>query len=271
MPAIIGYLVAGIILANYWVGESAETESIISILSSMGLVLLMFCIGMELNLKKLKKAGAFAVMVALIQIPLMVSGGYIFGLFMGWDPITSILFGAIISGSSTAVVTTVLKDQGKLSKEDIETIVLITVVEDVAQVVILSMASPLLTGSAMELESLVWMVMIILLFMIAAVSIGILFVPRGYPLRSPRTGLDRGKDAERDPVGDIGGIEFCDGPDVGVDRNVHGNWRVPYGGGRIPSLLTEYDRARHNADERYFHGDVLHFGRLGDISAGAHR
>ena len=178
MPAIIGYLVAGIILANYWVGESAETESIISILSSMGLVLLMFCIGMELNLKKLKKAGAFAVMVALIQIPLMVSGGYIFGLFMGWDPITSILFGAIISGSSTAVVTTVLKDQGKLSKEDIETIVLITVVEDVAQVVILSMASPLLTGSAMELESLVWMVMIILLFMIAAVSIGILFVPR---------------------------------------------------------------------------------------------
>ena len=178
MPPIIGYLVAGIILANYWVGDSEETESIVSILSSLGLVLLMFCIGMELNLKKLRRAGAFAIMVALIQMPLMVSGGYIFGLFMGWDAITSILFGAIISGSSTAVVTAILRDQGRLSKEDIETIILITVVEDVAQVVILSLASPLLTGSAMELDSMIWMVLIILVFMVAAVSIGILFVPR---------------------------------------------------------------------------------------------
>ena len=178
MPPIIGYLVAGIILANYWIGDSEETESIVSILSSMGLVLLMFCIGMELNLKKLRKSGAFAILVALVQMPLMVSGGYIFGLFMGWDAITSILFGAIISGSSTAVVTAILRDQGKLSKDDIETIILITVVEDVAQVVILSLASPLLTGSSMELDSMIWMVLIILIFMVAAVSIGILFVPR---------------------------------------------------------------------------------------------
>ena len=178
MPPIIGYLAAGIILANYWIGESEETENIVSILASMGLVLLMFCIGMELNLKKLRKSGAFAILVSLIQMPLMVSGGYLFGLLCGWDPIQSILFGAIISGSSTAVVTAVLKEQGKLSKDDIETIVLITVVEDVAQVIILSMASPLLVGSTMELNSIVWMLMTILIFMIAAVSIGMLFVPR---------------------------------------------------------------------------------------------
>ena len=178
MPPIIGYLAAGIILANYWIGESEETENIVGILASMGLVLLMFCIGMELNLKKLRKAGAFAVLVSLIQMPLMVSGGYLFGLLSGWDPIQSILFGAIISGSSTAVVTAVLKEQGKLSKDDIETIVLITVVEDVAQVIILSMASPLLVGSSMELNSIVWMLLTILIFIVAAVSIGILFVPR---------------------------------------------------------------------------------------------
>lgn len=178
MPPIIGYLATGIILASYWIGDSDDTESIVSILSSMGLVLLMFCIGMELNLKKLRKSGAFAMMVSLVQIPLMVTGGYLFGILMGWDMIQAILFGAIISGSSTAVVTAVLKDQGKLSKDDVETIVLITVVEDVAQVIILSMASPLLTGSAMELDSMVWMVLIILLFMVMAITVGILFVPR---------------------------------------------------------------------------------------------
>lgn len=178
MPPIIGYLAAGIILANYWIGESEDTEMIVSILSSIGLVLLMFCIGMELNLKKLRKSGTFAIIVALIQLPLMIVGGYLFGMLMGWDVIQSILFGAIISGSSTAVVTAVLKDQGKLSKEDIETIILITVVEDVAQVIILSMMSPMLVGSAMELDSIIWMLLIIIVFMAAAVSIGILFVPR---------------------------------------------------------------------------------------------
>ena len=182
MPPIIGYLVAGIILGTFWISESGEidsdTEAIVSILSSLGLVLLMFVVGMELNLKKLRKAGAFAIMVALIQIPLMVGGGYLFGLLMGWGAIQAILFGAIISGSSTAVVTAVLKEQGKLSKEDIETIILITVIEDVAQVIILSMAAPLLTGSNMELDSVVWMVLLILTFMSAAVVIGIITVPR---------------------------------------------------------------------------------------------
>jgi CPA2 family monovalent cation:H+ antiporter-2 len=196
LPPIIGYLAAGIIIGYllyegyifewfevFFPGDTEEeaienTVAIVEILATMGLVLLMFCIGMELNLKKLRKIGGFATMVAIIQIPLMVVGGYIFGLLLGWDPITSILFGAIISGSSTAVVTAILKDQGKLSKEDVETIVLITVVEDVAQVIILSMASPLLAKEAMDLDSTIWMFLIIIIFMVAAVSIGILFVPR---------------------------------------------------------------------------------------------
>lgn len=178
MPPIIGYLVTGIILANYWTGEDASTEDIVDILADIGLVLLMFCIGMELNLKKLRKSGAFAIMVVLIQLPLMVLGGYAFGIFMGWGAVESIFFGAIISGSSTAVVTAVLKEQSRISKEDVETIILITVVEDVAQVLILSMASPLLVGDAMEIKSIVWMLIIILVFMVACVSIGLLFVPR---------------------------------------------------------------------------------------------
>ena len=193
MPPIIGYLVAGILIGmllvrlfpevlvdGEWVTDpmKVEIEKAAEMLANIGLVLLMFVIGMELNLKKLKKAGAFAIMIALIQVPLMVGGGYLFGLFLGWDPIVSILFGAIISGSSTAVVTTVLKDQGKMSKEDIEMVILITVIEDVAQVIILSMASPLLKGTVMELDSLIWMVLIILSFMSAAVIIGIITVPR---------------------------------------------------------------------------------------------
>jgi CPA2 family monovalent cation:H+ antiporter-2 len=177
MPPIIGYLAAGIILANYW-ARNEDTEFIVELFADFGLVLLMFCIGMELNLDRLRKTGAFAIMVVLIQIPTMVLGGYLFGSMMGWDPVQSVFFGAIISGSSTAVVTTVLKSQGRLSKDDIETIVLITVVEDVAQVLILSMSAPLLGGQAPDMVSMITMLMIILIFMAASVVFGIMAIPK---------------------------------------------------------------------------------------------
>jgi len=179
MPPIVGYLAAGIILGSFWKGTIPEdTETVVELLANMGLVLLMFCIGMELNLKKLRKTGVFAIVVALVQLPLMIFGGYLFGIMMGWTALQAIFFGAIISGSSTAVVTAVLRDQGKLSKDDVEAIILITVVEDVAQVLILSMASPLLVGSTMGLDSIAWMLLVILIFMVVAVVVGLMFIPR---------------------------------------------------------------------------------------------
>lgn len=178
MPIIIGYLVTGIILANYWVGESPDTELIVALLADLGLVLLMFCIGMELNLKKIRKIGMFALMVMMIQVPLIMAGGYVFGMFMGWNALQSIVFGAIISGSSTAVVTAILADQNILSKEEASTVILITVVEDVAQVLILSMLSPMLIGTSMGLGSIVWMLVVIVLFMVVAIGVGVVLVPK---------------------------------------------------------------------------------------------
>ncbi len=178
MPAIIGYLVTGIILANYWSGRSQDTDDIVGFLSDLGLVFMMFGIGMELNLQKLKKTGSFAIMVVMIQVPLMLMGGYLGGSLLGLDSLQSIVFGAIISGSSTAVVTVVLKDQIRLTKEEVETVVLVTVVEDVAQVIILSAITPMMSGSDMEISAIIWMFLKIIAFMVAAVSIGLLVVPK---------------------------------------------------------------------------------------------
>lgn len=179
MPAVIGYLVTGIILANYWSGKSEDTEQIVSFLSDLGLIFLMFCIGMELNLKKLRKMGSFAIMVVMIQVPLMLFGGYILGMFfLGLDSLQAIIFGAIISGSSTAVVTIVLKNQDRLTHAEVETVILITVVEDVAQVIILSAISPMMTGDSMSAESIIWMLLTIIVFMVGAIGLGLLFVPK---------------------------------------------------------------------------------------------
>ncbi len=178
MPAIIGYLAAGIILANYWNGTSESTEVIVSILADMGLVLLMFFIGLELNLQKLKKSGMFVVMVAVIQLPLMLIAGYLAGIMMGWDMVQSIFLGAVISGSSTAVIAAVLKEQERIDKDTAETIILITVMEDIGQVLILTMAAPLLVGDTPALGSIISMIVAIVVFIAASIGIGLIFIPR---------------------------------------------------------------------------------------------
>lgn len=178
MPAAIGYIVSGILLSNYWSGENAETEEIVEFLSDLGLVLMMFCIGMELNLKKLKKMGSFAMMVVMIQVPIMLIGGFLGGSLIGLNALQSIAFGAIISGSSTAVITIVLAEQDKISHADVETLILVTVIEDVAQVLILSAISPMMTGTELDIAGIVWMLITVIIFMAVAILVGLMFIPR---------------------------------------------------------------------------------------------
>ena len=179
LPALIGYIVAGIIIVNIW-GVTTESQEIVEILSDIGLVMLMFCIGLEINLKKIRKQGLLAIEVAVIQLPLMVLGGIVGGMVLGFDMVQCICLGAIISGSSTAVVMAVLKSQKRLDKEHIEMLVLITIMEDIGQVIILSMITPILASNSpsIELNSLIVMIVSIIVFMIVSLLVGLRLVPR---------------------------------------------------------------------------------------------
>ncbi|MBR1452815.1 MAG: cation:proton antiporter, partial [Candidatus Methanomethylophilaceae archaeon] len=177
LPPLIGYLMAGIIVSNFFSIDEVG-ESVVEILSQMGLIMLMFCIGMEINLKKIRKQGAFAIEVALVQLPLMVLGGVIAGTLMGMDMVQSICLGGIISGSSTAVVLAVLKSQNRLDKDHIEMLVLITIMEDIGQVIILSMITPMLAGTELDTNGLIAMVISIFAFMVISILVGLRFMPR---------------------------------------------------------------------------------------------
>lgn len=189
LPPLIGYIVAGIVMANLLFLEqdtsTVDTEKeIIELLKNMGLVMLMFCIGLEINIKKIKKQGSFAIVVAAVQLPLMVLGGFLAGSYLGYDMTQSIVLGAIISGSSTAVVMAVLKSQNRLDKEHIEMLVLITIMEDIGQVIILSMITPLMANysgggaGGMDMNEIIVLIIKILGFMIVSILVGLRVVPK---------------------------------------------------------------------------------------------
>ncbi len=178
LPAIIGYLAAGIIITNVWGMPEGIEGDIIQILSNVGLVLLMFAIGMELNIKRLKQSGGFTIMVAAIQLPLVVLFGYVAGSLIGLGAVESLFLGAIISGSSTAVCTIVLRANKKIPKDTADTIILVTVMDDIGQVIILTMLSPLLVGDSPTASGTIWLIVGIVVFMVAAIVLGLLFIPK---------------------------------------------------------------------------------------------
>lgn len=177
MPPIIGYLLAGILLVNVFTIPDSS-KSVIEIMSDLGLVMLMFGIGMELNLDRLKKDGRFTILVAVIQLPLMMLIGFMVGKYMGLDSTACIAMGAIISGSSTAVVVAVMKLQPRTSKETINTLILVTVMEDIGQVIILSVVTPIFAGGTIEMTDMIILIIKIVAFMLLSIIIGIKILPR---------------------------------------------------------------------------------------------
>ena len=179
LPPLIGYIVAGIIIANVWTITN-DSEQIVSILSDIGLVMLIFCIGLEINLRKIRKQGLFAMGVVIIQLPLMMLGGIVAGMLLGYDMVQCICLGAIISGSSTAVVMAVLKSQKELDADHKETLVLVLIMEDIGQVIILSMITPIMASNdpSIDINSLIVMIASIIVFMVASLLVGLRLIPR---------------------------------------------------------------------------------------------
>ena len=176
LPPLIGYLSAGIILTTVW-QVTEESEFIISILADMGLIMMMFCIGVEINLKKLRKQGTFAIMVGMVQIPMILTGGYIAGTLMGFGMVESLVLGAIMSGSSTAVVLAVQRSTALLDRDHKEMLILVLIVEDIAQVVLLSILSPMMAGSEMDANGLIIMILSIIVFMGLSIFVGLRLIP----------------------------------------------------------------------------------------------
>lgn len=136
MPTIIGYLLAGVLLGPNIFPQYILSQDIVSIFSSMGIVLLMFFIGIELNLRGLRKVASFALVVVSIEMTMMILIGYYLGLAFNLDPSQAIFLGIVMSCASTAAVLTIIPNTRHLSGEDRRTITGILIMEDLGVIII---------------------------------------------------------------------------------------------------------------------------------------
>jgi len=112
-PAILGYLIAGIVIGPFTPGFVGNARSI-SELADLGVVLLLFALGIEFNLRELRRVARVAVPGALLQIAIIAGAGAALPIALGIDVKPALVIGACLSISSTLVVIKSLIDHGEL-------------------------------------------------------------------------------------------------------------------------------------------------------------
>ena len=113
LPTISGYLVGGIVVGPYGFGLVQDLASV-KALATIGVILLLFTLGLEFSLKEIKQLGKIAVLGGIAQILLTAAVGLALGRFLGLTTLEAVFFGFIIALSSTMIVLKSLMERGEL-------------------------------------------------------------------------------------------------------------------------------------------------------------
>lgn len=178
-PVVLGYIIAGVIIGPHTPPfPLIHDQDTINTLAELGVVFLMFSLGLEFSLRKLRKVGVTALVAAALEILLMVWVGYEVGQFFGWTRMDSIFLGAMLSISSTTIIVKALAELGKGKEPFAQLIFGILIVEDMLAIVMIALLSGIAMSGSLEVRAVVETVSRLGIFLVVALVIGLLSVPR---------------------------------------------------------------------------------------------
>jgi CPA2 family monovalent cation:H+ antiporter-2 len=192
LPAAPGYIVAGLLIGPHVPFPLVANLETVQTLAELGVVLLMFSIGLEFSLRRLVRIGPRVGLVVLLEVGLMLAAGFLVGRLFGLGTEASVLAGGVVAISSTMIVASVFAEarvEGPLR----ELVLSITVVEDLAAILLIAAATTLASGGSLTAGDLARTGGRLLAFLAGALAIGLLVVPSAMRavarLRRPETTL----------------------------------------------------------------------------------
>ena len=179
-PSVLGELVLGVVLGNLvligidWF-EPVKHDTIIKFLAELGVVILLFQIGLESNIKQMKSVGGKALMVAILGVAVpFVLGTYVVGpwLMPGLDMNAYLFLGAALTATSVGITARVFQELGKLKMKEAQIVLGAAVFDDVFGLIILAIVSAIATLGAVSLGAISLIAGKAFLFLIAAIVVG---------------------------------------------------------------------------------------------------
>jgi CPA2 family monovalent cation:H+ antiporter-2 len=176
-PVVLGYIAAGLLVGPHVPFPLVADAEVVQILSELGVILLMFVLGLEFSLSKLARGAPTAGVTAVLQCAVMTWLGFLVGRAFGWTPLESIFTGAIVAISSTTIIAKVFDERGIGGKLR-ELVVGILLIEDLIGVILMAALTAVATGAGLSSDAIFSTVGRLALFLLVLTGVGFLVVPR---------------------------------------------------------------------------------------------
>jgi CPA2 family monovalent cation:H+ antiporter-2 len=178
-PVVLGYIIAGVIIGPHTPPfPLINDKHTIETLSYLGVILLMFSLGLEFSLRKLRQVGGAAFIAAFLEIMLMAWVGYEIGRLFGWSTMDSIFLGAILSISSTTIIIKALGELGKTKERFAQLIFGVLIIEDILGIAMIALLSGIAMTGALSVADVGMTLGKLSLFLVVTLVVGLIAVPR---------------------------------------------------------------------------------------------
>ena len=177
-PIVLGYIVAGFLASpNMTYMPSVTDMHGIHLWSEIGVIFLLFALGLEFSFKKILKMGAAPIIAAICIIMGMMYVGSLTGSFFGWSDMDCIYLGGMLAMSSTTIIFKAFDDMG-LRKERFAGLVLsVLIIEDILAIVLMVMLSTLAVSKEFEGSQMLESIMTLGLYLVLWFTVGLYFIP----------------------------------------------------------------------------------------------
>ena len=176
-PVVFGYLLAGMIIGPHISIPLVADPQTVRALSELGVILLMFSLGLEFSVRKLVQVSQKAGAVALFECTVMVSVGYLVGQMLGFTRMESIFAGAITGISSTTIIVKAFQEL-KIKGRVTELVFGILIIEDLIAIFLLTILTTISRSGAITPTDLALTAVRLVMFLAGLIGFGILTVPR---------------------------------------------------------------------------------------------
>jgi len=177
-PLVLGYLVAGFLAGTEFdFFPTVKDVNSVKVWAEIGIIFLLFSLGLEFSFKKLMKVGGTASITAISQIIVMIAIGFFAGHMMGWDKINSLFLGVILSISSTTIILKTFDELGVKSQKFAGNVIGSLIVQDIIAILMMVLLSTIAVSQQFSGIELVLSVLKLIFFLTIWFVAGIFFIP----------------------------------------------------------------------------------------------
>lgn len=177
-PTVLGYILVGILVGPHFplFPSVVDTKSV-DIWAQIGVIILLFCLGLEFSFKKLLRVGGTASIMAITEISAMLLIGFGIGQMLHWSTTDSIFLGAMVSISSTTIIFRAFEESGVKEKKFAGLVFGVLVVQDLAAILMLVLLPTLALSTSLSGTALLFPVGKLVFFLVLWFVSGIFFLP----------------------------------------------------------------------------------------------